>query len=76
MENLHLNQRTIFNMVACFEATDHGGFLSFSCPVFLPNEPVEKVGFLKSTSSARSKIGNYFPSSKMFTILGAMSLFP
>jgi hypothetical protein len=40
------------------------------------NEPVEKVGFLKSTSSARSKIGNYFPSSETFTILGAMLLFP
>jgi hypothetical protein len=39
------------------------------------NEPVEKVSFLKSTPSAGSKIGNYFLSSKVFTILGAMVLF-
>jgi hypothetical protein len=36
----------------------------------LPNEPVEKVTFLKTGSSAGSKIGNYFLSSKVFTILG------
>jgi len=40
------------------------------------NEPVEKVTFLKTASSAGSKIGNYFLSSKVFTILGAMFLFP
>jgi len=42
------------------------------CP---PNEPVEKVTFLKTASSAGSKIGNYFLSSKVFTIFGAMSMF-
>jgi hypothetical protein len=42
----------------------------------MANEPVEKVGFLKSTSSARSKIGNYFHSAEIFTILAAMLLFP
>jgi len=40
------------------------------------NEPVEKVSFLKRTPSAGSKIGNYDFSSKVFTILGAMFLFP
>jgi len=40
-----------------------------------PNEPVEKVTFLKTVSSAGSKIGNYSLSSKDFTILGVMSLF-
>jgi hypothetical protein len=39
------------------------------------NEPVEKVVFLKTASSARSTIGNYFLSSKGFTILGAMFVF-
>jgi hypothetical protein len=44
--------------------------------VVLPyNEPVEKVTFLKTASSAGSKIGNYFLSPKVFTILGAMFLF-
>jgi hypothetical protein len=42
----------------------------------LRNEPVEKVTFLKTASSAGSKIGNYFLSSKVFTILGAIFLFP
>jgi len=36
-----------------------------------PNEPVEKVTFLKSAFSARSKIEIYFLSSKVFMILGA-----
>jgi hypothetical protein len=40
-----------------------------------PNEPVEKVTFLKTASSAGSKIENYFLSSKVFTILSAMSIF-
>jgi hypothetical protein len=31
----------------------------------MPNEPVEKVTFLKTASSAGSKIGNYFLSLKM-----------
>ncbi len=43
--------------------------------IFLTNEPVEKVTFLKSASSAGSKIENYFLSSKGFTILGAMFVF-
>jgi len=42
---------------------------------YWPNEPVEKVTFLKTASSAGSKIGNYFLSSKVFPILGAMFLF-
>jgi hypothetical protein len=41
----------------------------------LPNEPVEKVTFLKTAPSAESKIGIYFLSSKVFTILGAMFVF-
>jgi hypothetical protein len=44
--------------------------------LYTSNEPVEKVGFLKSTSSAKSKIGNYFHSAEIFTILAAMLLFP
>jgi hypothetical protein len=44
--------------------------------LLLPNEPVEKVTFLKNASSAESKMGNYFLSSKVFPILGAMFLFP
>jgi hypothetical protein len=40
-----------------------------------PNEPVEKVTFLKTASSVGPIIGNYFLSSKVFTILGTMSLF-
>jgi len=40
-----------------------------------PNEAVEKVTFLKTASSAGSKIGNYVLSSKVFTILGVMFLF-
>jgi hypothetical protein len=40
------------------------------------NEPVEKVTFLKTASSAGSKIGSYFLPSKVFAILGAMFLFP
>jgi len=40
-----------------------------------PNEPVEKVTFLKTASSAGSKIGNYFLPSKVFTILGEMFAF-
>jgi hypothetical protein len=39
------------------------------------NEPVEKVSFLKTASSAGSKIGNYFLPSKVFTILGEMFVF-
>jgi hypothetical protein len=39
------------------------------------NEPVEKVTYLKTTSSAGSKIGNYFLSSKVFMIPAAMFLF-
>jgi len=39
------------------------------------NEPVEKVIFLKSVFSAGSKVGSYFLSSKVFTILGAMFVF-
>ena len=39
------------------------------------NEPVETVTFLKTASSAGSKIGNYFLSLKVFAILGAMVLF-
>jgi transcriptional regulator with XRE-family HTH domain len=41
----------------------------------VPKEPVEKVTFLKTASSAESKIGIYFLSSKVFTILGARFLF-
>jgi hypothetical protein len=41
----------------------------------MANEPVEKVTFLKTASSAGSKIGNYFLSSKVFAILGAVFLF-
>jgi hypothetical protein len=40
-----------------------------------PNEPVEKITFLKSASSVGAKTGNYFLSSKVFTILGATFLF-
>jgi hypothetical protein len=32
----------------------------------MPNEPVEKVTFFNSASSAGSKIGNYFLTSKVF----------
>jgi hypothetical protein len=39
------------------------------------NEPVGKVTFLKTASSAGLKIGNYFLSSKVLTILGAMFVF-
>ena len=39
------------------------------------NESLEKVTFLKTGSSAGSRIGNYFLSSKVFTILGAMFAF-
>jgi len=42
---------------------------------FVPNEPVEKVTFLKNASSAGSKIGNCFLSSKVFTTRGTMSVF-
>jgi len=41
----------------------------------LPNQPVEKVTFLETAASAGSKIGKYFLSSKVFTILGAMFAF-
>jgi len=37
----------------------------------LAYEPVEKVTFLKTVSSAGLKIGNYFLSSKVFTTPGA-----
>jgi len=40
-----------------------------------PNEPVEKVTFLKTASSVGSKIGSYFLPSKVFTILGEMFVF-
>jgi hypothetical protein len=40
-----------------------------------PFEPVEKAAFLKTASSAGSKIGNYFLPSKVFTILGAIFVF-
>jgi hypothetical protein len=40
-----------------------------------PYEPVEKVAFLKTASSAGSKIGNYFLLSKVLAILGARTLF-
>jgi hypothetical protein len=40
-----------------------------------PDSPFEKGTFLKTVSSAGSKTGNYFLSSKVFTILGAISLF-
>jgi hypothetical protein len=39
------------------------------------NEPVEKVTFLKTASSAGSKIENCFLSSKVFPILGTMLVF-
>ena len=39
------------------------------------NEPVEKVTFLKTASSAGSKIGNCFLSSKVLMILGTMFAF-
>jgi hypothetical protein len=39
------------------------------------NEPVEKVTFLKTALLLDQKIGDYFLSSKVFTILGAMFLF-
>jgi hypothetical protein len=41
----------------------------------MPNEPVEEVTFLKTASSGGSKIINYFLSSKVFAILGAMFVF-
>jgi hypothetical protein len=41
----------------------------------LHNEPVEKVTFLKTASSAGSKIGNYFLPSRVCPILGAMFSF-
>jgi hypothetical protein len=44
-------------------------------PPFVPDEPVEKVTFLKSASSVRAIIGNYFLTSKVFTILGAIFVF-
>jgi len=44
---------------------------------FQPNEPVEKVNFLKSVPSAGSKIRNDHPLSlKLFALLDAMFLFP
>jgi hypothetical protein len=43
--------------------------------ITLPNEPIGEVTFLKNASSAGSKIGNYFLSSKVLTILGAMFVF-
>ena len=46
-------------------------FLDSHCP----NEPVEKVTFLKTASSAGSKIENYFLPSKVFPILGEMFVF-
>jgi hypothetical protein len=39
------------------------------------SEPVDKVTFLRTASSAESKIGNYCLSSKVITILAAMFLF-
>jgi hypothetical protein len=39
-----------------------------------PNEPVEKVTFLKTASSAGSKIRNYFLSSKVLAIFSATLL--
>jgi GTPase involved in cell partitioning and DNA repair len=41
----------------------------------MPNEPVGKVTFLKTVSSAGSKIGNYFLPPKVFTILDEMFVF-
>jgi hypothetical protein len=35
----------------------------------MPNEPVEKVTFLKTGSSGGSKMGNYFLSSKVLQSL-------
>jgi len=43
---------------------------------FLPNEPVEKVGFSKGAPSAGTKIESQFLSSKVFPILHAIFLFP
>jgi hypothetical protein len=40
----------------------------------LYSEPVEKVTFSKTASSAGSKIRKYFLSSKVFTVLAAMFL--
>jgi hypothetical protein len=51
------------------------GELNFIIISFAPNEPVEKVTFLKNASSAESKIGNYFLSSKVLPIFSAMFLF-
>jgi hypothetical protein len=53
----------------------HIDALQFSGVANAANEPVEKVTFLKSASSAGSKIGNYFLSSKVFPILGEMLVF-
>ena len=47
----------------------------FASLFYKPNEPVEKVTFLKTASSAGSKIENYFLPSKVLRILGAMFLF-
>jgi hypothetical protein len=41
----------------------------------MPNEPEEKVTFLKTASSAGLKIENYFLSSKVSPILSATFLF-
>jgi len=38
----------------------------FPIKLFRPNEPVEKVSFLKTASSAGLKIGNYFLPSKVY----------
>jgi GTPase involved in cell partitioning and DNA repair len=51
-------------------------FLALKSIATWANESVEKVTFLKNASSAESKIGNYDFSSKVFTILGVMFLFP
>jgi hypothetical protein len=40
-----------------------------------PNEPAGKVTFLKTASPVGAKTGNYFLSSKVFPILGAMFVF-
>jgi len=47
------------------------------CHVISPHaqRACRKGHFFKNASSAGSKIGSYFLSSKVFTILGAMSLF-
>ena len=50
MENLHLNHGTIVKIAACFEATCHGGILSFTFHFFSAEQLIDEIPICLKTS--------------------------